>query len=340
MIERVLTDAIDRMCSEPCPPGLAAAIRHAVFPAGGRIRPNLCCAVFEAVADETGLTGADRDSARALALAAGCSIELLHCASLVHDDLPCFDDADIRRGKATVHKAFGEALAVLAGDALLVGAFDLIGRAALAPKGDGQQAALGAIVFQRVVQCVAAPSGIIAGQAWESEDVIDLAAYHDAKTGALFVAATACGALAAHGDIARWEAFGSRIGQAYQVADDLKDCLFGASETGKPEHQDVRNDRPSAVVELGVQGARQRLKDIVDEALALAGTGPGSSALQALVLRAMGRLLPSVSTSDETSVTGLRPGDGTTCTTASATSQGHGRQHVAARSEATAGHVS
>jgi geranylgeranyl pyrophosphate synthase len=96
---------------------LAAAMRHAVFPGGARIRPQLCLAVARACGD----------SDPALADAAAAAIELLHCASLVHDDLPCFDDAPLRRGRASVHCAFGERLAVLAGDALIVQAFQTLG---------------------------------------------------------------------------------------------------------------------------------------------------------------------------------------------------------------------
>jgi geranylgeranyl diphosphate synthase type II len=104
---------------------LAAAMRHAVFPGGARIRPTLCLAVAAACGDDH----------PALADAAAAAVELMHCASLVHDDLPCFDDAPTRRGRPSVHRAFGERLAVLAGDALIVLAFEALGRgAAQAPR--------------------------------------------------------------------------------------------------------------------------------------------------------------------------------------------------------------
>jgi geranylgeranyl diphosphate synthase, type II len=115
-IERALTGSMARADAPGAPPGLAAAMRHAVFPRGARIRPRLCMAVAAACAeDDPGLTDA-----------AAASIEFLHCASLVHDDLPCFDDAATRRGKPTVHRAYGERLAVLAGDALIVLSFQTI----------------------------------------------------------------------------------------------------------------------------------------------------------------------------------------------------------------------
>ena len=121
-IERTLTAAIVQGEAPGCPPLLAAAIRHAVFPGGARIRPRLCLAVARACGDDD----------QAAADAAATSIELLHCASLIHDDLPCFDDALTRRGKPSVHRAFGEPIAVLAGDALIVMAFQTLARGAAA----------------------------------------------------------------------------------------------------------------------------------------------------------------------------------------------------------------
>src|SRR3954452_16784827 len=118
-IELALTVAVTRAEAPGCPPRLGAALRHAVFPRGARIRPRLCLAVAAACGDDDP-TAAD---------AAAAAVELLHCASLVHDDLPCFDDAPTRRGKPSVHRAFGEPLAVLAGDALIVLSFELLGRA-------------------------------------------------------------------------------------------------------------------------------------------------------------------------------------------------------------------
>ncbi len=116
-IESSLADAVLSAEASGAPPRLAAAMRHAVFPKGARIRPRLTLAVAAACGD---------DQPR-LASAAAAAIELLHCASLVHDDLPCFDDADMRRGRPSVHRAFGEPLAVLAGDALIVLAFQTVG---------------------------------------------------------------------------------------------------------------------------------------------------------------------------------------------------------------------
>src|ERR1700761_9802643 len=108
-IEKALNDAVGLAGQPGCPPRLAAAMRAAVFPKGARVRPRLCHAVASACGDD------EPDATDA----AGAAIELLHCASLVHDDLPCFDDAPLRRGKPSVHTAFGERLAVLSGDGLI-----------------------------------------------------------------------------------------------------------------------------------------------------------------------------------------------------------------------------
>src|SRR3954464_1359785 len=118
-IELALTVAVTRAEAPGCPPRLGSALRYAVFPRGARIRPRLCLAVARACGDDQ----------PALTDAAAASIELMHCASLVHDDLPCFDDAPIRRGKPSVHVAFGEQLAVLAGDAHIGLAFETRQRA-------------------------------------------------------------------------------------------------------------------------------------------------------------------------------------------------------------------
>lgn len=183
-IEQALASAVGHCEGTDAPQGLAAAIRHAVFPAGARVRPRLCLAVAAACGDDE----------PALSSAAAASIELLHCASLVHDDLPCFDAAETRRGLPTVHCAYGERLAVLAGDAMIVLAFETLSRAcpAVPTRLPG--------LLLTVGRAVGAPSGIAAGQAWECEAAVDLALYHRAKTGALFVAAAEAGALAAGGD--------------------------------------------------------------------------------------------------------------------------------------------
>ena len=180
-IDTAIRAALATASAEPAPGRLVAALDHAVLPGGARIRPTILMAVAQACGD-------DRP---AVTDAAAAALELVHCASLVHDDLPCFDDADLRRGKPSVHRAHSEPLAVLTGDSLIVLAFDTLGRI---DRGDAARAL-------DLVRCLSAhsgmPGGICAGQGWESEAQIDLRAYHRAKTAALFMAATEMGAISA-----------------------------------------------------------------------------------------------------------------------------------------------
>jgi len=275
-IERALTTAVGAADLPGCPPRLAAAMRHAVFPRGARIRPRLCLAVAAACGED----------APAITDAAAASIELLHCASLVHDDLPCFDDAPIRRGKPSVHAAFGEPLAVLAGDALIVLSFQSLARAAAtAPS------RLAALMLT-VGRSVGVPTGIVAGQAWECEDTADLAQYQREKTGALFAAATVSGAAAAGVEAAPWRDLGEWLGEAFQVADDLRDAACNPEELGKPVGRDAALGRPSAVLQLGLDGAIARLRDLAAAAVDSVPACKGASELRAHIRSETERLLP------------------------------------------------
>ena len=247
-----------------------------MFPGGGRVRPKLLLAV----------AGACGDPNPSLTDAAATGLELLHCASLVHDDMPCFDNAATRRGRPSVHAAFGEAIALLAGDALIVAAFEGVARAAPA---EPQIAAALSLILAR---SVGMPGGITAGQAWESESRIDLEAYHRAKTGALFVAATTAGAVAAGADPGPWRALGAKLGEAYQVADDLADALSSEAETGKPQGQDAAHARPSAVAALGVHGAVAKLETLIEAAAGSIPPCPGAGVLRDLVILQAKRLAP------------------------------------------------
>lgn len=258
------------------PAKLAQALHYAVTPGGARIRPTILLSVALACGD-------DRP---ALSDAAAVALELIHCASLVHDDLPCFDDADQRRGKATVHRAFSEPLAVLTGDSLIVLAFDVLASAA------GKDADRALQMIRVLSRRTGMPDGICAGQGWESEAQINLSAYHRAKTGALFIAATQMGALAAGQDAEPWEELGARIGEAFQVADDLRDALYDAETLGKPAGQDAAHGRPNAVKSLGVQGAIRRLKDILGGAIASIPSCPGEATLADMVRRYAERMTP------------------------------------------------
>lgn len=274
-IERALADALGLAENANGPRGLGQAMRYAVFPAGARIRPHLCLAVAKACGDDQ----------PHIADAAAASIELLHCASLVHDDLPCFDDAPIRRGRASVHRAFGERLAVLAGDALIVLAFQTLART-------GQSAERLPALTLIIAQACGAPFGIVAGQAWECEGEVVLSAYQRAKTGALFAAATRAGAAAAGADSRPWHAVGENLGEAYQVVDDLADAFGEAQDLGKPVRVDATLGRPNAVAQLGVDGAMRRVSSLIGAALDAVPPCAGAAELRGKIAADARRLLP------------------------------------------------
>jgi geranylgeranyl diphosphate synthase type II len=275
-IEETLESAVSRTVADNGPPLLSAAIRHAVFPGGARVRPRLTLAVAEAC-------GGDDP---ALADAAAGAVEMLHCASLVHDDLPCFDNADMRRGRPSVHSVYGAPLALLAGDALIVMAFDALARGAAASPHRLIK------LLSTVTRGTGAPFGIVAGQAWESEPNPPPEQYRCAKTGALFVAATMAGALASGGDPTPWRALGHRLGEAYQVADDLLDAVSSAEESDKPVGRDAALGRPNTIAELGIAGAVQRLESLIAAAMDSIPPCPGEEELRELVRTQALRLAP------------------------------------------------
>jgi len=275
-IQAAVTQAILRGQAGQAPARLAEALDYATSPGGARIRPTILMSVALACGD-------DRPE---LTDAAAAALELMHCASLVHDDLPCFDDADLRRGKPSVHRAFSEPLAVLTGDALIIMAFEVLAR--VAQTDAGRASALILALARRSGM----PNGICAGQGWESETQVDLEAYHRSKTGALFIAATQMGAIAAGHDPEPWYELGARIGAAFQVADDLRDALLDAETLGKPVGQDDLHGRPNAVAELGVTGAVARLKDILSGAIASIPSCPGEARLAQMVQWQAERIIP------------------------------------------------
>jgi geranylgeranyl diphosphate synthase type II len=229
------------------PPALAQAMRHLVFPGGKRLRPALAFAAAEAV-------GAPPE--RALALAA--AVELVHTYSLVHDDLPCMDDDDERRGRPTVHVAYGEAVAVLAGDALLALAFEVL--ATQGARDACPERALGAL---RDLAEAAGARALVGGQVDDLElsevpaDAARIESVHRRKSAALIAASVVGGARQAGADaarLARLRRFGEDVGVAFQIADDVLD---------KDE-----DSACSLVGVLGEDGARARAEALLQAALA------------------------------------------------------------------------
>jgi geranylgeranyl diphosphate synthase, type II len=253
-------------------------MHHAVFPGGARIRPQLCLAVAAACGDP----------APELSDASACALELMHCASLVHDDLPCFDDALMRRGRPSVQSAFGERVAVLCGDALIVLAFEIMAIAGAQSHWPARLPALLQVLARRV----GLPQGITAGQAWECEEHIALPDYQRAKTGSLFCAAVEMGALSAGHEPAAWRPFGAALGEAYQVADDVRDVNGDCDTLGKPVRQDQMRGRPNVVAERGFAGALAHFEDLIERAAVAVPSGPAVPVLRALLRSEADRLLP------------------------------------------------
>jgi len=275
-LESYLYKSIKNCENKNSPPRLISAIHHAVFPGGARIRPRLSLAVAQAC-------GNDEPD---FALATACSVEFLHCASLVHDDLPCFDNADFRRGKPSVHKAFDERIAVLTGDALIVLAFRVVSSAPVREKRRLAQ------VLECISDGVGAPEGIVAGQAWECESKATLRQYQKAKTGSLFSAATLSGAIAS-GDLSNdWGLLGEVLGEAYQVADDIRDVIANPTELGKPTGQDEILGRMSSAKELGLSGAVNYFDDLINKAVLAVPSCKGAGKLKKLVRAESQRLVP------------------------------------------------
>ena len=270
--------ALERHLAGRRQPGkLTDAILHALFPGGARVRPSLAIAVARACGD-------DRP---AVADAVAAAVEFLHCGSLVHDDLPCFDDAATRRGNPSVHAAHGEAMAVLAGDGLIVLAFQALADVA------GEAGTRLPALLSIVAESAGMPAGLVAGQAMESEEGCAVSPYHAAKTGALFEAAAAGGAVAADGDEAHWRGIGKRLGAAYQIADDIHDRLGADGTLGKPTGQDARLGRPSSVDEYGVDGAFRILKQLIEETAAAVPDDAEADEIRQLIRAQTARFIPA-----------------------------------------------
>ena len=274
--EQALSTHFVRAAGVGAPSRLVSAMRHAVFSGGARIRPQLCMAVATACGDD----------APELTNAAAVALELMHCASLVHDDMPAFDNADTRRGLPTVHKAFSEPLALLAGDGLIVMAYRVMLQA-----GAQHPERLIALI-DNLTTGVGLPHGIVAGQAWECETSADLGEYQRAKTGALFVSATCAGALSCGHEPAPWAPLGAYLGEAYQVADDIRDVIADAASLGKPVGQDVLHARPSSAQALGLDGAIAHFDHLIEQAIRSIPACSSRDMLRQLVQLESERLVP------------------------------------------------
>ena len=293
---REVDAALDAAVPAPpaCPPRIAEAMRYSVFAGGKRLRPILTLAAAEAAGAHGRDSPAPDDAARALARNGACAIELIHTYSLVHDDLPAMDDDTLRRGHPTSHVAFGEGLAILAGDALLTQAFVLLARrpAAAPPGFEARQ--LRAVA--RVAEAAGA-AGMVGGQ------VLDLAAagtgtgtapaagppaagpaaalrdVHERKTGALIGAAAVVGAILAGGSdaaVRAVDAYAGHLGLAFQIVDDILDVEGDTARLGKTAGKDAAAGKSTYPSVHGLDRSRALAADAADgarDALASAGLG-------------------------------------------------------------------
>lgn len=240
---------------------LIEAMRYSLFAGGKRLRPILCIGGAEAV----GGSGAD-------VLPVACALEIIHTYSLIHDDLPMMDDDDLRRGKPTNHKVFGEPIALLAGDGLLTEAFSIMSSPEMS-KRVPPQTLLSAI---RMVARAAGPEGMVGGQAvdiqWEGRpaDLEVVRFMHAHKTGAMITASVASGAVLAGADGSQLEAivsYGEKIGLAFQISDDILD-IEGDSETmGKRAGADQEKGKMTYPAVLGLQRSKTLQRELVEGAI-------------------------------------------------------------------------
>ncbi len=245
------------------PAALVEAMRYSVLDGGKRLRPMLVLAAYEAVAGVS--------HANAAALRAACAVELIHAYSLVHDDMPCMDNDVLRRGKPTVHVQFGEASALLAGDALQALAFEL-----LTPLDDSvsctTQARLCALLAR-----AAGSAGMAGGQAIDLASVgvhlseHQLREMHQLKTGALLQGSVMMGAHCAQPEahaLRALEAYGAAMGLAFQVVDDILDVTADSATLGKTAGKDADNDKPTYVSLMGLERSQAYAQDLLAQALA------------------------------------------------------------------------
>jgi geranylgeranyl diphosphate synthase type II len=246
-----INTALDRLVppATTAPATIHKAMRYSLFAGGKRIRPVLTLAACEAVGGEP-----------AAAMPLACAVECIHTYSLIHDDLPCMDDDDLRRGKPTNHKVFGEGIAVLAGDALLTHAFQLAGIDAR---------------YVKELAVAAGSLGLIAGQVQDLENenrrasLNQIITTHRNKTGALINASIRLGAMAggaSAGELRRLTKYGQDLGLAFQIIDDVLDVTSTKEAMGKSVGADAKNQKSTFPSLLGVEKSRQMAADLIADA--------------------------------------------------------------------------
>jgi farnesyl diphosphate synthase len=258
------------------PKRLIEAMRYSSLGGGKRLRPFL-------VVESSAVFGVPRDAA----LLAGAALECIHCYSLIHDDLPAMDNSDLRRGRPTLHKAYDDATAILAGDALLTLAFDIVTRDEI------HQDANVRLLLTRALARASGIGGMAGGQILDlagegrfgDREPVDVARLQQMKTGALLRFGCIAGALLGQSTPKEYQAlddYGRSLGEAFQIADDLLDVEGDAAALGKPAGQDAALNKTTFVTQLGVDGAKQRVRDLLAAAdSALSIFGPKGDVLRA-----------------------------------------------------------
>lgn len=250
----ILPDEIAR------PKRLMDAMRYSSLNGGKRLRPFL-------VVESAAVFGVPRDAA----LLAGAALECIHCYSLIHDDLPAMDNSDLRRGRPTLHKKTDDATAILAGDGLLTLAFDIITRDEI-----HRDANVRLLLTRALARC-AGIGGMVGGQILDlagegrfgDREPVDVARLQQMKTGALLRYGCIAGAIlgqASSGEYRALDDYGRALGEAFQIADDLLDVEGDAAALGKPSGQDAALGKTTFVTQLGIEGAKQRLRDLLTRA--------------------------------------------------------------------------
>ncbi len=275
-VERRLEELLDQLGRGPSV--IEEAVRYMVLDAGKRLRPLLCLWTHDAWG------GTHRDAC----LDAACAIECLHTYSLIHDDLPCMDDDDMRRGKPSCHKKYGEAVAVLAGDALLTLCFEI-----LASMGERREIAdRMALEATRVVSRAGGTSGIIGGQVLDItsaaiEATVDrVEEIHSMKTAALISASMETGAIIAgmpEAERDRVLLAGMKAGEAFQIVDDILDLEADEKTLGKTPGKDLRDGKLTYPSVMGVEASRERANTLIAEAGELVDSRPEAALLVTLL---------------------------------------------------------
>ena len=283
LIEKALAKAVPAASARPIT--IHAAMRYSVLGGGKRLRPLLVLAAAEAV-------GFERAKNLPSVLPAACAVELIHTYSLIHDDLPCMDNDDLRRGRPTSHKVYGEGVAVLAGDALLTRAFALL--AEITP---AKRYPLSILLQETAV--AAGSLQLIAGQVADLEaegrklNIADVRFIHERKTAAMIVLSLRLGAMTANATVRQLKAlteFGRSLGLAFQIIDDILDVTQSSQQLGKSAGKDLKASKATYPAVIGLEASRKEADRLTKKALsALKGLGSKSDRLAQIADQLLGR---------------------------------------------------